>query len=136
MGKKILVVDDEPTILKMVETRLTTEGYEVFAAHSGDEGLQQCKSLKPDAVILDIMMPGMDGNEVAAHMQEDPDLKKIPIIFLTAVVKPQEIPKNRKIGGHYFLSKAFKITELLDILKKVLPENGSLSPDKGTAKGL
>jgi CheY-like chemotaxis protein len=123
MGKKILAVDDEPTILKMLETRLKAEGYEVFTAHSGEEGLEQCKSLKPDAVVLDIMMPGMDGSAVAAHMQEDPDLSKIPIIFLTAVVKPQEIPKSRKIGGHYFLSKAFKITELLDILKKVLAEN-------------
>ena len=122
MGKKILAVDDEPTILKMLETRLKAEGYEVFTAHSGEEGLQQCKSLKPDAVILDIMMPDMDGNEVAAHMQEDPNLKNIPIIFLTAVVKPQEIPKSRKIGGHYFLSKAFKREELVGILKKMLSE--------------
>ena len=122
MGKKILVVDDEPTIVKMLESRLTAEGYEVFTAHSGEEGLEQCKLAKPDAVILDIMMPDMDGSVVAAHMQEDPNLSKIPIIFLTAVVKPQEIPKNRKIGGHYFLSKAFKLTELLEILKRVLPD--------------
>lgn len=122
MGKKVLVVDDEPTIVKMLESRLKAEGYEVFTAHSGEEGLAQCKLAKPDAVVLDIMMPDMDGSVVAAHMQEDPNLSKIPIVFLTAVVKPQEIPKNRKIGGHYFLSKSFKITELLDILKKILPE--------------
>jgi len=122
MGKKILIVDDEPTIVKMLESRLQAEGYEVFTAHSGEEGLEQCKLAKPDAVILDIMMPDMDGSVVAAHMQEDPNLSKIPIVFLTAVVKPQEIPKNRKIGGHYFLSKAFKITELLEVLKKILPE--------------
>jgi CheY-like chemotaxis protein len=122
MGKKLLVVDDEPTIVKMLESRLKADGYEVFTAHSGEEGLEQCKLAKPDAVILDIMMPDMDGSVVAAHMQEDPNLSKIPIVFLTAVVKPQEIPKNRKIGGHYFLSKSFKITELLDILKKILPE--------------
>jgi len=122
MGKKILVVDDEPIIVKMLESRLKAEGYEVFTAHSGEEGLEQCKLSKPDAVILDIMMPDMDGSVVAAHMQEDPNLSKIPIVFLTAVVKPQEIPKNRKIGGHYFLSKAFKLTELLEILKRVLPD--------------
>jgi CheY-like chemotaxis protein len=122
MGKKLLVVDDEPTIVRMLESRLKADGYEVFTAHSGEEGLEQCKLAKPDAVILDIMMPDMDGSVVAAHMQEDPNLNKIPIVFLTAVVKPQEIPKNRKIGGHYFLSKSFKITELLDILKKILPE--------------
>ena len=122
MGKKILVVDDEPTIVKMLESRLKAEGYEVLTAHSGEEGLEQCKSSKPDAVILDIVMPDMDGSVVAAHMQEDPNLKPIPIIFLTAVVKPQEVPKDGKIGGHYFLSKSFKMKELLEILKKILPE--------------
>ena len=76
----------------------------------------------PDAVILDIMMPDMGGNEDAAHMQEDSNLKHIPIIFLTAVIKPKKVPKDRKIGGHYFLSKAFKMEELLGILKKILPE--------------
>jgi CheY-like chemotaxis protein len=122
MGKKILVVDDEPTIVKMLESRLKADGYEVFTAHSGEEGLGKCKLEKPDAVILDIMMPDMDGSAVAAHIKEDPNLKQIPIIFLTAVIKPEEIPKNRKIGGHYFLSKSFKITELHEILKKILPE--------------
>jgi DNA-binding response OmpR family regulator len=122
MGKKILVVDDEPTIVKMLESRLKADGYEVFTAHSGEEGLEQCKLAKPDAVILDIMMPDMGGNEVAAHMQEDSNLKHIPIIFLTAVIKPKEVPKDRKIGGQYFLSKAFKMEELLGILKKILPE--------------
>jgi CheY-like chemotaxis protein len=106
----------------MLEFRLKSEGYEVFSAHSGEEGLEQCKLLKPDAVILDTMMPDMDGNVLAAHMQEEPKLSHIPIIFLTAVVKPQEIPKGRKIGGHYFLSKTLKITEKLEILKKILPE--------------
>jgi CheY-like chemotaxis protein len=118
----VLVVDDEPAIVKMLESQLKADGYEVFTAHSGEEGLEQCKSLRPDAVILDIMMPDMGGNEVAAHMQEDSNLKHIPIIFLTAMIKPEEVPKDGKIGGHYFLSKSFKITELLEILKKMLPE--------------
>ena len=122
MGKKILVVDDEPIIVKMLESGLKADGYEVLTAHSGEEGLEQCKLSKPDALILDIMMPDMDGSEVAAHMHEDSNLKHIPIIFLTAAIKPKEVPKDRKIGGHYFLSKAFKTEELLGILKKILPE--------------
>ena len=122
MGKKILIVDDEPVTVKMLEPRLKAEGYEVLTAYSGEEGLEQCRLSNPDAVILDIMMPDMGGNEVAAHMQEDSNLKHIPIIFLTAVIKPKEVPKDRKIGGHYFLSKAFKMEELLGILKKILPE--------------
>ena len=123
MGKKILVVDDEPVTLELEERWLKAEGYEVLAAHSGEEGLEQCRDSKPDAVILDIMMPDMGGNEVAAHMQEDPRLKHIPIIFVTAMIKPGEVPKDRKIGGHYFLSKAFKREELVGILKKMLLEN-------------
>ena len=123
MGKKILIVDDEPVTVKMLEPRLKAEGYEVLAAHSGEEGLEQCRASKPDAVILDIMMPDMGGNEVAAHMQEDPGLKHIPIIFVTAMIKPGEVPKDRKIGGHYFLSKAFKRQELVGVLKKMLSED-------------
>ena len=102
MGKKILVVDDEPATVELEERWLKAEGYEVLAAHSGEEGLDLCRDSKPDAVILDIMMPDMSGNEVAAHMQEDPILKHIPIIFVTAMIKPGEVPKDRKIGGHYF----------------------------------
>lgn len=127
MGKKILVVDDEPATVELEERWLKAEGYEVLAAHSGEEGLDLCRDSKPDAVILDIMMPDMSGNEVAAHMQEDPILKHIPIIFVTAMIKPGEVPKDRKIGGHYFWSKAFKREELVGILKKMLSEEW-LSP--------
>ena len=126
MGKKILVVDDEPTTVELEERWLKAEGYEVLAAHSGEEGLEQCRDSKPDAVILDIMMPDMGGNEVATHMQEDPNLKHIPIIFVTAMIKPGEVPKDRKIGGHYFLSKAFKRKELVGVLKKMLSEKSTL----------
>ncbi len=122
MGKKILVVDDEPVIVKILESRLKAEGYQVSTAHSGEVGLEKCKLWKPGAIILDVMMPDMDGPTVAATIKENPNLSKTPIIFLTAAVKPQEVPKDGKIGGHYFLSKAFEMNELLRILKKILPE--------------
>lgn len=122
MGKKILVVDDEPDIVTLVESRLNANGYEVFTAYSGHEGLEKCKLLKPDAVILDIMMPEIDGSAMAAQMKEDPNTRQIPIIFLTAIIEPKEVPANHLVGGHYFLAKPFESEELLDMLRRILPE--------------
>ena len=122
MGKKILVVDDDPDILKIVELRLAAGNYEVHTAATGEEGLRKCKAIKPDAVILDLMMPDMDGSTVAHEMKDDPSTSKIPVIFLTGAVKPSEVPKSHKIGGQYFLAKPFKGEELLKMLQIVLSE--------------
>ncbi len=122
MGKVILVVDDDPDIVKIVELRLTANGYEVHTAHTGEEGLRKCKLIKPDAVILDLMMPDMDGSSVAHEMKDDPSISKIPVIFLTGAVKASEVPKSHKIGGQYFLAKPFKAEDLLKMLQVVLSE--------------
>ncbi len=119
MGKKILVVDDDPDIVEIVESWLTTNKYEVYTAHSGAEGLGKCKLIRPDAVILDLMMPDMDGSTVAYEMKDDPNTSNIPVIFLTGAVKASEVPKSHKIGGQYFLAKPFKGEELLKMLEIV-----------------
>ena len=120
MAKKILIVDDEPNIVKMVVSRLQANGYDVLSAHGGKEGLEKCKLYKPDAVILDIMMPDIDGTAVAEKLKEDPDTSSIPILFLTAAVRSSELPNNQKIGGHYILAKPFIAEELLRMLKRIL----------------
>ena len=120
MGKKILVVDDDPDIVEIVESWLTTNKYEVYTAHSGAEGLGKCRLIRPDAVILDLMMPDMDGSTVAYEMKDDPNTSNIPVIFLTGAVKASEVPKSHKIGGQYFLAKPFKGEELLKMLEIVL----------------
>ena len=122
MGKKILVVDDDPDIVEIVESWLTTNKYEVYTAHSGAEGLGKCKLVRPDAVILDLMMPDMDGSTVAYEMKDDPNTSNIPVIFLTGAVKASEVPKSHKIGGQYFLAKPFKGEELLKMLEIVFAE--------------
>ena len=119
MSKTILVVDDEPNIVCLLEARLRANGYEVLTATRGQEGLDKCKQYKPGAVILDILMPDMDGSEVAASIREDPSISHIPIIFLTAFVKPYEVPKNHIIGGQYFLAKPFRNEELLGLVNKI-----------------
>ena len=120
MGKIILVVDDEPDIVKIVELWLSANNYEVHTAHNGVEGLSKCKLIRPDAVILDIMMPDMDGSTVADEMKNDPNTSNIPVIFLTGAVKASEVPKSHKIGGQYFLAKPFKGEEMLKMLEIVL----------------
>jgi len=120
MAKKILVVDDEPNIVRMVVSRLQANGYDVLSAHSGEEGWEKCKMYKPDAVILDIMMPDIDGTEVAKRIKEDPSTSKIPIMFLTAAVRSGELPKNQKSGNHYVLAKPFKAPDLLKMLDQLL----------------
>jgi CheY-like chemotaxis protein len=120
MKTKILVVDDERGIVEIVKEQLTANGYEVYTALTGEEGLRKCKSLKPDVIILDIMMPDMDGSSVAEDMKEDPDTADIPVLFLTGAVKPSELPESHIVGGQYFLAKPFKSEELLKMLRIVL----------------
>jgi CheY-like chemotaxis protein len=120
MKKKILVVDDEPGIAELMEFELKFYGYEVITASSGKEGLEKCKRLKPDAVIMDIMMPGMSGNQAAEEIKSDPSTSHIPIIFLTGMVSTKEVRKDHVMGDQYILAKPFKSVQLLLILRKVL----------------
>jgi CheY-like chemotaxis protein len=122
MKKKVLIVDDEPGIVEIVEFELKFHGYEVITASSGKEGLEKCKRLKPDVVIMDIMMPGMTGNQAAEEIKSDPSTSHIPIIFLTGMVRTKEVPKDRVTGGQYVLAKPFKNDQLLSMLRKVLIE--------------
>lgn len=120
MASKVLVVDDEPWIVKIVESRLKSAGYEVITAGGGEEGLRQCKLFRPDLAVLDIMMPGMTGGAVAEAMKDDPTLRHIPVIFLTALVTKAEASKARAPGGPYYLAKPFKGEELLEMIKRAL----------------
>ncbi|HYA14699.1 MAG TPA: response regulator [Syntrophales bacterium] len=120
MGKSILVVDDDPDVVEVVESWLKTNGYEVYTAYTGKEGLQKCKLLRPDAVILDIIMPDMDGSSVAEEIKDDPVTCKIPIIFLTGAVRSTEVPKSHIVGGQYFVAKPFSGEDLLKMLRQIL----------------
>jgi len=82
---KILVVDDEPDIVDMLRMMLESASYEVVSAYDGKEGIEKAKKEKPDAVVLDLMMPGMDGFEACKEMKQDADLKDIPVLVLTAI---------------------------------------------------
>lgn len=121
MAQKILVVDDEKDLVEMITKRLKTAGYDVISAYDGQEGLKKIKEEKPDLIILDILMPHMDGVTMAASLKKDPDIKEVPIIFLTCLVENEEVrDRDHMIGGGLFLSKPFDAKELLSMVGKVL----------------
>ena len=121
MAKKILVVDDEPDIVEMITIRLKANGYDVVSARNGKEGFKKAKEEHPDLVILDILMPEVDGVTMSANMKKDPELKDIPVVFLTCIVDKSEIKnKSHSIAGDIFMAKPFDARELMVTIDKLL----------------
>ena len=100
---KILIVDDEPGFTKL--TRLTLTQYEMREENNSAQALQTARSFRPDLILLDVMMPELDGGDVAAQLREDAALASVPIIFLTAIVTENETAKRPMLGGYPFISK-------------------------------
>jgi two-component system sensor histidine kinase/response regulator len=116
--KKILVVDDEEDMLKLIESRLIKAKYDVIKASDGIEAIAKAKSKKPDLILLDIMLPGMDGGEVEARLKEDEQTKNIPVVFLSALyTKNDEKNKCNYSGGNVFVAKPFEPEKLLEIIR-------------------
>lgn len=125
---KIMVVDDEPDLLEVVKLILESDGYQVVTAGSGQEALDNIEKEKPDLVLLDIIMPKMDGWEVFSRIKSNPKTTSIPVIMLTA--KDQRIDKL--IGLHVvrvddYITKPFGRSELLDRIKRVLQEKHKIA---------
>jgi DNA-binding response OmpR family regulator len=119
--KKILIVDDEKVISLMLKKRLTAEGYSVITANDGYTALALAKSQLPDLIILDIIMPGMEGVEVAEKLKEHPLTKSIPVIFLTAILRKTEDDKEGHIiAGNIIFAKPINTEELLTEIKGLL----------------
>lgn len=127
MPNKIMVVDDEPDVVDLVKLVLESDGFEVSTAYSGKEALEKIGKVLPDLVLLDIMMPQMDGWEVYSRIRANPKTKDIPVAMLTA--KSQSIDKM--IGLHVvkvddYITKPFGRSELLERVKRILKEKGKL----------
>ncbi len=115
-----MIVDDEPDVLKLLNKRLSEVGYEVIEAQSGNEAIAKAKGQQPDLIILDIIMPDMDGAKTAEVLQSEPLTKNIPVIFLTCLLtKEEEEGKIGKIiGGKYFIAKPYNPNELIEAITK------------------
>jgi len=118
--KKILVIDDERELVEMVKRRLEANGYEVSTAFNGEEGLDVAKEKSPDAILLDIMMPKKDGYSVLKDLRADDNLKKIPVIIITAKPKMKDLFEIE--GVKHYVVKPIDDKELLSKIREVLGE--------------
>ena len=120
MSKRIMIVDDEPDLITLVQVRLAASGYEVIAAHDGGEGLEKAQKEKPDLILLDVMMPGIDGFEVLRKLKNSPQTISIPVIMLTAKGDRQSLSKAKDLGATDYITKPFNSEALLDLIKRYL----------------
>ncbi len=118
--KTILVVDDEKDLLDLIEYNLKKEGFKVLKAENGEEGIERAKEFHPDLVLMDIMMPKMDGMEAVEKMRKDDELKSIPIIFLTARSDEKTEVEGLNKGGDDYITKPISTTKLISRIKAVL----------------
>ena len=125
---RILVVDDEATFTRLLKLNLEGTGrYRVMTENDPLSALPAATHFKPDLVLMDVMMPGLDGGDVANLFSQDPDLRDIPIIYLTATVKHAEVDASHgEIGGLHFLSKPISLPELLKHLDEHFTEKNDL----------
>ncbi len=120
--KTIMVVDDNPDIITIVKTILEGRGFTVFSASSGPELLNLLPTQKADLIILDIMMPEMDGLEVLTRLKGKTETSTIPVILLTAKVQYEDVLGGYKLGADYYITKPFTSTQLVNGINLLLGE--------------
>jgi two-component system alkaline phosphatase synthesis response regulator PhoP len=134
MPKKILAVDDERHIVRLVQVNLEREGYKVVTAFDGKEALEKVDSENPDLVVLDVMMPYMDGFEVLQTLRKNPSTRELPVIMLTAKAQDADVFRGWQSGVDCYLTKPFNPKELITFVKRIfksLEEDGDNRYDLG-----
>jgi DNA-binding response OmpR family regulator len=120
MPKEILIVDDEPSIVVPIQFLMEQQGYSVLIAENGHDALDMIYKYIPDLVLLDIMLPGIDGYEVCEIVRLNPKLRGVKVIFLTAKGREVEIAKGLALGADAYITKPFSNAELVAKVKTVL----------------
>jgi DNA-binding response OmpR family regulator len=121
MSKKILIVEDDKFLRELISMKLQKEGYTIIEAVDGEEGEKKIKEEKPDLILLDLILPGIDGFEVLSRIKEDPTVSSIPVIILSNLGQKEEIEKGLKLGAIDFLVKAhFTPGEIIEKIKNIL----------------
>lgn len=117
---RVLVIDDEAEITEIVETFLTEAGYTVSVENSPGDAVAKAREFKPDVILLDIMMPGIDGYDVCKQIKELPELAHVPIVFLTGKDRDDDMGRSFRVGGDMFIKKPFSCERLLEIVNIVV----------------
>lgn len=120
MPKKILAVDDEKHIVRLVQVNLQRHGYEVHTAYDGREALEKVREVKPDLIVLDVMMPHLDGFGVLRRLKADPETRDIPVIMLTAKAQDADVFRGWQSGVDSYLTKPFNPLELITFVERIL----------------
>lgn len=120
MPKDLLIVDDEPGVVVALQFLMEKQGYTVMVAENGEDALELIYKHKPDLVLLDIMLPGIDGLEVCEIIRLNPDYRKVKILFLTAKGREVEIAKGMALGADDYITKPFSNVELISKVKAIL----------------
>jgi len=119
-NRTIMVVDDNADLVEIVRITLEGKGFNVRCAYNGQELFTGLEELKPDLILLDIMMPRMDGLEVLTRLRENSDTASIPVILLTAKVLYDDVIRGYKMGAEYYITKPFTPTQLLQGINLIL----------------
>jgi len=121
MAKKILIIEDDKFLRELISRKLSGESFDVAEAVDGEEGVKKVKEENPDLVLLDLILPGIDGFEVLSKVKEDPKVSSIPIIILSNLGQREEVEKGLKLGAVDYLIKAhFTPGEIIEKIKNVL----------------
>ncbi|MDI9431670.1 MAG: response regulator [Sedimentisphaerales bacterium] len=119
---KILIVDDEPDLVSTVEYRLKFAACQTVTASNGQEGLERAAAEKPDLILLDTNMPGMDGHEMLGRLRADPTLQRIPVIMLTARCESRDVAAASAYGVSDYVTKPFDFAELMSKIQTILKD--------------
>ena len=120
MGKKILIVDDEPSITVPLTFLMEQNQFEVMVVHSGEDALAVMERFQPDLVLLDVMLPSVDGFQVCQNLRENPRLKDLKIDFLSAMTRDLDIAKGNTLGADAYITKPFSNTDVVRQVKDLL----------------
>lgn len=122
---RILLIDDHRTVLRLLEAILKLKGYELLYAENGQQGMAVARQEQPDLILLDVMMPEIDGFKVCQYLKGRPETAAIPVVFLTARGAESDLETGRRVGAQAFLTKPFLAREVLDTIDRLLARAGA-----------
>lgn len=120
MAPTVLVIEDDPRSVRLMELILSSQGYEAVMAKNGQEGLDAARSRRFDVILLDLMLPEVDGFEVLRQLQADPELADVPVIITSARARPTTKEEAAELGADFYLTKPYRKAELLKLIASVV----------------
>lgn len=118
---RILLIDDHQTVFRLLEAIVRIKGYQLLYAESGQKGIVMARQEQPDLILLDVMMPDIDGFKVCQYLKENVDTQNIPVMFLTARGADGDMETGRKAGADGFMTKPFQTIDVLKQIERLLP---------------